>query len=76
MNSLIILVDLILVYDYCYGSETLEAQMTRQQRPPSEDTLWCYLVQMVTALRAIHAIGPWRVGFHPSKILVQPLKRR
>jgi PAB-dependent poly(A)-specific ribonuclease subunit 3 len=67
--------ELIFVYEYCYGSETLESQLAKQ-RPLPEELLWSYTVQMVSALRAIHTIGAWRLNFEPSKILVMPMKRR
>ena len=57
--------DLIFVYDYHPGAESLESRYfptshhhaTATEAVIDEQTLWSYLVQIATAVRAIHAAG-------------------
>lgn len=51
--------DLIFVYDYHPGAESLEARYfpTSPEAVIEERILWSYLVQIATAVRAIHAAG-------------------
>lgn len=69
-----------LTFDYHPGACTLEqlfikaapADPSAQKAKLSEDDLWSFLVQMTSALRAIHSAG-LEVGsaaFHPSKVLL------
>ncbi len=69
-----------LTFDYHPGACTLEqlfikavpADLSAQKATLTEDDLWSFLVQMTSALRAIHSAG-LEVGseaFHPSKVLL------
>ncbi len=69
-----------LTFDYHPGACTLEqlfikaapADLGAQKATLTEEDLWSFLVQMTSALRAIHSAG-LEVGsaaFHPSKVLL------
>ncbi|KAI9104855.1 hypothetical protein DFS34DRAFT_645550 [Phlyctochytrium arcticum] len=64
---------LIFVYDYHPLSVTLqEKYLETQASPPavSEKILWSFLIQMLSALKAIHAAGLAARVIEPSKIIV------
>lgn len=62
------------VYDYHPAAKTLEAthlvSSASMTTPFSEDILWSYICQLVSALRVMHAQGLACRCIYPSKILV------
>ena len=61
----------VFIYDFHPCSVTVaEEHFTRSRLPVSEDTLWSYLVQMVSALRVIHKVNLACRVIHPTKILI------
>jgi len=61
---------LVFVYDYHANAATMEACHFQGQGPVREGVLWSYIVQIVLALRHIHAAGMAARVIDPTKILV------
>jgi len=65
--------DLLFIYDFCAGAETLEQHFFVQtSRAPSENVLWSFLCQAASALREIHSHNLAFRTFYPNKVLILP----
>ncbi len=57
------------VMDYIDG-ETLEDRLTRQRHPFADDQARSVLMQLLDALRAVHAHGIWHLDLKPANVMI------
>mmetsp|Transcript_4055 Transcript_4055/g.5027 ORF Transcript_4055/g.5027 Transcript_4055/m.5027 type:complete len:457 (-) Transcript_4055:440-1810(-) len=61
----------VFLYDYYPCSVTVaDEHFTRSRLPVDEDTIWSYLVQLVSALRSVHDAKLACRVIHPSKVIL------
>lgn len=60
---------LFFTHEYFPGAQTLHERYLTRRVPVPEPTLWAYICQLVTALRAIHALGLACRVVHPLRVL-------
>ncbi len=57
------------VMDYIDG-ETLDNRLTRQRQPFADDQARGVLMQLLDALRAVHAHGIWHLDLKPANVMI------